>query len=485
LSNYKVGMEIDPKLLIQETNEVTAPYSECSFNYISWKIWRLKSGSVVTDLLEKLSRTKGHPLRSEVWNIIHCGFKIVKPKWCNDEEYAEIQSFTKRPSFKSLPKHIIELLKKSLGSLGFEIKKFKLNTNIYFLEEIPKSKGNDQFSDDLEKIRLTFSTPYPEDPFTTFFIKILSLLHKYVFMEDSILQKPDISEANYGEVGHLEMSGGYKHKDIPRSTWDGCCKLPIGNSYMLEEIGEQFRSVFPETFSKLRMYCAGAGTLGIPYAIQQGGWITILFLILTAVMTTYANIKFIEFLYYNGSHHKNPMSELAYDAFVISVGTPILYLILIGDNLQMLFSKFDFGMRNLVAGIICIPYILLKTMKDVALLSLLVILVVAIIPIIDYPDNKENLHDIVIIRYLPISLETTASSLELENYFNINENKLGRLREFIYRSLLRIVTAAMEVYIAISIPYFADVMSLLGALANGTLLVVMPLLFMVEVFLME
>ncbi len=38
------------------------------------------------------------------------------------------------------------------------------------------------------------------------------------------------------EVGHLEMSGGYGHKDIPHSTWDGCCKLPVGNSYMLEEI---------------------------------------------------------------------------------------------------------------------------------------------------------------------------------------------------------------------------------------------------------
>ncbi|CAJ0634561.1 16274_t:CDS:2 [Entrophospora sp. SA101] len=60
---------------------------------------------------------------------------------------------------------------------------------------------------------------------------------------------------------------------------------------------------------------AGAGTLGIPYAIQQGGWITILFLILAAVMTTYANIKFIECLYYNGSSRKNSMSELAYDAF--------------------------------------------------------------------------------------------------------------------------------------------------------------------------
>ncbi|CAJ0830608.1 6966_t:CDS:2, partial [Entrophospora sp. SA101] len=43
------------------------------------------------------------------------------------------------------------------------------------------------------------------------------------------------------EVGHLEISGGYGDKDLPRSTWDGCCKLPIGNAYMLEEIGERFR----------------------------------------------------------------------------------------------------------------------------------------------------------------------------------------------------------------------------------------------------
>jgi amino acid permease len=40
----------------------------------------------------------------------------------------------------------------------------------------------------------------------------------------------------------------------------------------------------------------------------------------------------------------------------------------------------------------------------------------------------------------------------------------------------------MEVYIAISIPYFADVMSLLGALANGALLVVMPLLLWLRLF---
>ncbi|CAG8789745.1 28363_t:CDS:2 [Dentiscutata erythropus] len=50
------------------------------------------------------------------------------------------------------------------------------------------------------------------------------------------------------------MSGRYKYKDIPHSTWNGCCKLPIGNSYMLEEISEQFRDGSPETFLKLRSF---------------------------------------------------------------------------------------------------------------------------------------------------------------------------------------------------------------------------------------
>nr|CAG8614065.1 1153_t:CDS:2 [Entrophospora candida] len=269
---------------------------------------------------------------------------------------------------------------------------------------------------------------------------------------------------------------------------------------------------------------AGAGTLGIPYAIQQGGWITILFLILAAVMTTYANIKFIECLYYNGSNRKNSMSELAYDAFgriglvmvgffssCISVGTPILYLILIGDNLQLIFSKFDFGMRNwiyLVAGIMCIPYILLKTMKDVALLSLfgvltviLVVFIVAIISIIDYPDNRENLHDIVIIRYLPISLATVSFSYVLSySMFTITMLYLiigffgyltygNNVKSPIYLNLPDGILNKhynninnTTFYIAIFIPYFADVMSLLGALANGTLLVVMPLLLWLRFF---
>ncbi|RIB22948.1 hypothetical protein C2G38_2139984 [Gigaspora rosea] len=56
------------------------------------------------------------------------------------------------------------------------------------------------------------------------------------------------------EIGYLEMSGGYGHKDFSRSTWDGCCKLPIGNAYMLEEIGERFRGASCKPFSKISVF---------------------------------------------------------------------------------------------------------------------------------------------------------------------------------------------------------------------------------------
>ncbi|CAG8593421.1 22833_t:CDS:2, partial [Racocetra persica] len=45
---------------------------------------------------------------------------------------------------------------------------------------------------------------------------------------------------------------------------------------------------------------AGSGTLGIPYAIQQGGWISLPVMFLSATICTYANIKLIECLYHDG-----------------------------------------------------------------------------------------------------------------------------------------------------------------------------------------
>ncbi|CAG8714111.1 6782_t:CDS:2, partial [Cetraspora pellucida] len=128
---------------------------------------------------------------------------------------------------------------------------------------------------------------------------------------------------------------------------------------------------------------AGSGILGIPYALLQGGWISLILLILSALMSTYTSIKLIECLGH-GKDRKTSVSDLAYEAFgniglcvagfffnVISLGCPILYLVLSGDNLQTLFSNhgIDLGMQTWVficASTMCIPFVFLKTMKETA-----------------------------------------------------------------------------------------------------------------------
>jgi len=83
----------------------------------------LKSGSTVLDLLKAAARIKGHPLRPEVWGIVRCGLKIAKPKWCNKEEYAEIQKSTKSRSMVSPPELVAKLLRqKSLIYLEHQLK---------------------------------------------------------------------------------------------------------------------------------------------------------------------------------------------------------------------------------------------------------------------------------------------------------------------------------------------------------------------------
>jgi amino acid permease len=44
---------------------------------------------------------------------------------------------------------------------------------------------------------------------------------------------------------------------------------------------------------------AGSGTLGIPYALRQSGWIGLFLLMLSAVMSNYAGALLIKCLYYD------------------------------------------------------------------------------------------------------------------------------------------------------------------------------------------
>ncbi|CAG8524147.1 15182_t:CDS:2 [Rhizophagus irregularis] len=314
---------------------------------------------------------------------------------------------------------------------------------------------------------------------------------------------------------------------------------------------------------------AGSGTLGIPYAIQQGGWITILFLILSSMMNVYANIKLIECLYHDGKSRRISMSQVAYDAF----GN--LGLVLVGEI-------FDISLETktwifICASLMCIPFVMLKTMKEASWLSIfgtistmMVVFVVFITSIVEFPNNRDkHEHQFINLRNIPIALATvffsyggnivyphiessmkhpsawpkvlsyatatvtvfyllvcipayatygdatlspiykslpsglavlitvimitihillalpiyqTAFALEIEESLSINITTLGKNREFLYRAITRILTVLFTVCIAVKFPYFADVMSLLGALGNGVLLIIMPLSAWIKLF---
>ena len=47
----------------------------------------------------------------EVWGIVRCGLKVAKPKWCEEDEYVEIQKTTKPRSIVNPPEFITSLLK--------------------------------------------------------------------------------------------------------------------------------------------------------------------------------------------------------------------------------------------------------------------------------------------------------------------------------------------------------------------------------------
>ncbi|CAG8623391.1 9525_t:CDS:10, partial [Diversispora eburnea] len=263
LGNYEEGTEIDLDLSFQETDEdLTIPSSERLFNENIWRQWRLGSGKVVTDLLAKFANKTGHPLRPEVWGIVRCGFRIAKPEWCDADEYSEIQKYVRRATISSCPESISKLLKlKSLEFLKREMEKIQvlINTN-----EID-NENNDSVVQQPNMLESDYGG-YIIHPSLKC---MLSGLEKFKSCRERrrcttlFEQKADgvfvirLKKSSV-EVGHLEMSGGHGHKDFSRSTWDGCCKLPIGNAYMLEEIGEKFRENRIELW---RMYVPSCGVL--------------------------------------------------------------------------------------------------------------------------------------------------------------------------------------------------------------------------------
>jgi amino acid permease len=180
---------------------------------------------------------------------------------------------------------------------------------------------------------------------------------------------------------------------------------------------------------------AGTGTLGLPMALAQGGWIGMLIIFLSWTMSVYTGVILVRCLYANGKARLHTYKEVATSAYGriggwvtfffnawIVLGAPVLYMVLSGGNLNQLCegTAGEIGAipwTIISCAIVAIPFILVKSMKEVAWMSafgamatVVVVLIVVIMAGIDRPNVTNVHHDAVIWEMFPIALSTISFS---------------------------------------------------------------------------
>ncbi|KAI8144640.1 transmembrane amino acid transporter protein-domain-containing protein [Fennellomyces sp. T-0311] len=212
-------------------------------------------------------------------------------------------------------------------------------------------------------------------------------------------------EYNYKESGHVE--------DVDRTN-----------------AGSAFLAYF-----NVVCVIAGTGTLGLPLALKQGGWIGILILFLAWFMSTYTGIILIRCLYAKPPTRLTNYKDIATTAFGalggwvvfffnawILLGAPVLYMVLSGDNLNQLCENTAGEIGPLPwtiisCVIVAIPFIIVKNMKEVAVMSafgaiatLVTVVIVLVMACIDQKNYPDVHHDNVIWDQFPIALSTISFS---------------------------------------------------------------------------
>ncbi|KAG0006595.1 hypothetical protein BGZ65_006242 [Modicella reniformis] len=349
---------------------------------------------------------------------------------------------------------------------------------------------------------------------------------------------------------------------------------------------------------------AGAGTLGLPAALRDAGWVGLIILALACAMAIYSNQKLIKCLYYDGRNRLREYPDVAAAAFgipgrvvvtffynSIALGGPVLYLILTGTNIYDLASSVGSTITLkqwiiIAAAIMVVPIILTKTMREVAFLSVfgalstaIVVFIVMVAAILDSKNFDTVLkpngelepvhHDIAIPRNVPLALATFAFSyggnvifphveesmkhkrswnkmilwgtltvtilyilcstsgyavygdvvkspiylnlpggatrtistiiitlhvllaiplfmttfnLQVEAALKLDNRGFSAKTEFIYRAIIRTISMVVVATIALFFPYFGQMMSLLGALSDGMLTFVFPVVFYLKLY---
>ncbi|KAF9199534.1 hypothetical protein BGZ49_010320 [Haplosporangium sp. Z 27] len=176
---------------------------------------------------------------------------------------------------------------------------------------------------------------------------------------------------------------------------------------------------------------AGTGTLGLPYSLAKGGWIGVGILVLSMIMSIYTGMLIIKCIYYNAHTRLASYQEIGQHAFgriglvavwffhtSIVLGAPVMYFILSGTEIQGLTqAHVDISDKVWIwicCGVVSIPFVLMKTLKEVSLLSIFGVIATVVLVVVtmvesglDYKNHKDTVkYDGVILRNLPVAVAT-------------------------------------------------------------------------------
>ncbi|CAO3611708.1 unnamed protein product [Cunninghamella blakesleeana] len=217
------------------------------------------------------------------------------------------------------------------------------------------------------------------------------------------------------------------------------CSESFDNAEFIDVDRSQAGSSFLAYFN-IVCVIAGTGTLGLPYALKQGGWFGLFILFLAWFMSTYTAIILIKCLYVVGNKRLLNYKDVATAAFGvvggwvsfffnawITLGAPILYMVLSGDNLHNLCKGTSAELtaiqwRIISCAIVAVPFIIVKNMKEVAIMSafgavatavvVIIVLVVACVDQAGFTADKiaSIHHEPVIWSQFPVALATISFS---------------------------------------------------------------------------
>ncbi|KAI9246265.1 transmembrane amino acid transporter protein-domain-containing protein [Phascolomyces articulosus] len=198
---------------------------------------------------------------------------------------------------------------------------------------------------------------------------------------------------------------------------------------------------------------AGTGTLGLPHAFAQGGWLGILILILAWAMAVYSGIILIQCLYCKPGerlHDYKQIGKAAYGwpgyafaalmHFLNLFGCPALYLVLASTNLNSLLSHTSGALTReiwaiIVACALLVPMFAFRTLKEITFMSavgaittMIAVFIVVIESPIDHNRHPERevVHDGVIWTGFPSALATIAFSFGGNNTYPHVEHALKK-----------------------------------------------------------